>query len=127
MNTESNKQKQLLEGINAFDTEDYSRAMELLLPLAESGVASAQCYIASMYQGGFGVPMSGKAAIDWYLKAALQEEMEERVSATAYNNLATIYSTGMLDVYADRDMAKKYWKKASDLGFEMIPDEWLEE
>jgi TPR repeat protein len=51
--------KQLENGIKAFENEDFSVAVTILMPLAKAGYAKAQCYIASMYQGGFGVPLDG--------------------------------------------------------------------
>jgi TPR repeat protein len=116
--------KQLENGIKAFENEEFSLAFTILIPLAKAGDAKAQCYIATMYQGGFGVPVDGYKAVEWYLLAAKQEENKERVSATAYNNLGTIYSTGMPGMPAHKSLAKEYWRKAAELGFEMIPSEW---
>ena len=120
------KLKPLEEGIEAFQNEDFSKAYTLLMPLAKAGYAKAQCYIASLYQGGFGVPVNGAKAVEWYLLAAKQEEKDERVSATAYNNLGTIYSTGMPGVPADIGRAKECWRQAVELGFDMIPNDWYE-
>jgi len=116
----------LKTGIKAFQEQNYDAAFRLLIPLAEGGNPQAQCYIASIYQGGFGVPVDGVKAVDWYLKAAAQEERTERISAIAYNNLATIYSTGLSGVRPDPRLAKKYWQRAAELGFETIPKEWYE-
>lgn len=122
-----NRLEQLENGIKAFENDDFSRAFTLLSPLAQAGNAKAQCYIASMYQCGFGVPVDGSKAINWYRLAAEQQETKERVSATAYNNLGTIYSTGMLNMPANMSLAKEYWRKAAELGFEMIPPEWYKD
>ena len=111
----------LEDGITAFYNEEFSRAYDVLLPLAEEGNATAQCYIASMYQAGLYVSLDSNKAIEWYLKAAEQNIKEGHISGTAYNNLATIYIVGMPDISADPDLAKKYWKKAEELGFEMVP------
>jgi len=78
------KLKPLEDGIEAFQNDNFSEAYTLLMPLAKAGYAKAQCYIASLYQGGFGVPVNGAKAIEWYRKAAEQYEKDERVSATAY-------------------------------------------
>ena len=94
------------------------------MPLAEAGNAQAQCHVASMYQGGFGLPADGAKAVEWYLKAALQEEYAGRISGVAYNNLGTIYGTGMPGVQPDPAKAKEYWRKAVELGVEMIPKDW---
>jgi TPR repeat protein len=114
----------LKAAIKAFEEQSYQEAYRLLIPLAEAGNPQAQCYIASMYQGGFGVPVDGAKAVEWYLKAAVQQDRTERISAVAYNNLGTIYSAGMPGVASDAQLAKEYWRKAVELGFEMIPKEW---
>lgn len=116
-----NKVENLQDGVTAFDNEEFSKSYDLLLPLAEEGNATAQCYIASMYQGGLGIPLDSNKAIEWYLKSAEQSVKEGHVSGTAYNNLAGIYSVGMPGVSANPDLAKEYWKRAEELGFEMIP------
>lgn len=116
-----NRLKDLENGIEAFQNEDYSRAFSLLMPLAKAGFAQAQCYLASMYHGGFGVPVDGPKTVKWYRKAAAQGETQAHTSAVAYNNLGTIYSTGMPGVSADRSLARKCWRQAAELGFEMIP------
>ncbi|MGH8565173.1 MAG: tetratricopeptide repeat protein [Gammaproteobacteria bacterium] len=116
----------LISGFDAYQQCDYERALRLLLPIAEAGSARAQCYIASMYQGGLGVPVDGQEAVKWYRKAAEQEDREGIISGTAYNNLATIFSAGMPGISPDLMLAKRYWGKAVELGFEMIPREWYE-
>lgn len=114
------------DGLNAYQKGAYERALRLLLPLAEAGDASAQCYVASMYQGGLGLPIDGQEAVKWYRKATEQEEQERKISAGAYNNLATIFCCGMPGITPDPALAKQYWRKAVELGFEMIPRDWYE-
>lgn len=107
----------LEKGIRAFSKGNYTLALELLLPLAEAGNAKAQCYLGSMYQGGLGVPVDGQQAVKWFLRAAEQEVDAEHISATAYNNLATIYTTGVFGVNADTGLARGYAETAWRLGF----------
>lgn len=114
------RSKELEEGIEAFEKEDYSRAFLLLMPLAQAGYAQAQCYVASMYQCGSGVPVDGALAVEWYYKAARQAETEQNISAIAYNNLGTIYNNGMPGVSANHSLARECWRKAVELGFEMM-------
>lgn len=109
----------LEEGIGAFDNGDYIFAFKLLLPLAEAGNAKAQCYLGGMYQGGLGVPADGAQAVRWYLEAARQEIDVEHISATAYSNLATIYTVGMFGIGADKQLARSYAQMAERLGFQM--------
>jgi TPR repeat protein len=104
-------------GIKAFEVGNYSEAYSILIVLAEMGDAQAQCYIASMYQLGLGVPVNGKKAVEWYIKAAKQEITEGFISAIAYNNLATIYIVDTPGILPDHELAKKYQQKAKELGF----------
>ena len=106
----------LHEGVLRFEEGNYARAYELLYPLAEVGDAKAQCYVASMYQGGLGVAADGALAVLWYLRAAQQDVRKEYVSAIAYNNLATIFTTGMPKVAADPNLAEIYLLSARRLG-----------
>ncbi|MEY2856800.1 MAG: hypothetical protein RLZZ74_1112, partial [Cyanobacteriota bacterium] len=45
----------LTDGLKEFDNGNYVCAFATLMPIAESGEAEAQCLIANMYQGGYGV------------------------------------------------------------------------
>lgn len=67
----------LEEGLAAFKTGDYTKAFELLKPVAEQGDAEAQCIIGNMYQLGIGIERSdssGSEAIQWYIKSAEQHQ-----------------------------------------------------
>jgi len=107
----------LEKGIQAFEQGDYVLAFAFLSVLAEKGNPQAQSYLGCMYQGGLGFPANGEQAVIWYMKAAEQEITAGLVSAIAYNNLATIYTTGMLGVVADKKLAGIYLEKARKLGF----------
>jgi uncharacterized protein len=105
---------------------NYELAFSPVFPLAEAGNVTAQCHIASIYEGGLGVPIDEQEVVKWYRKAAEHEDRKGKISAIAYNNLASIFSTGMPGIPPDPPLAKKYWRKAVELGFEMIPREWYE-
>lgn len=76
-------------GVAAFEAENYERAKEILLPLAEAGDAQAQYVLAKLYEnGGEGVMRSLTKAADWYRLAA------ESGLADAQNNLALLYIQG---------------------------------
>jgi hypothetical protein len=45
-----------------FDAGEYGEALRLALPLAGSGNIDAQCFVASIYQLGFGQPRNGTQA-----------------------------------------------------------------
>jgi len=116
--------KALKKGLKAYENQKFEEAFALLLPLAKEGMAQAQQSVASMYGLGLGITEDGKQAVKWYKKAG--EQKEEKVSAVAYNNLATLYICGATGVKPNRILAKKYWKKAYELGFTMIRKEWIE-
>lgn len=105
--------------VRAFQSRHYAEALNLFLPLAQSGNARAQCYVATMFQSGLGVAPDGIKAVEWYKKAAEQEVRSEKISAVAYNNLATMYFTGAPGIEPNRLMAEEFRQKAIKLGFEM--------
>ena len=111
---------ELEEGMAAYNHGDYAMALRALAPLAEKGIAEAQCMIASIYHLGLGVSTDGAEAVKWYRRAA------EQGHPVAYNNLGSIYRTGMLGVSIDHQKAKECYRKAVECGFEMIPKDWYE-
>lgn len=58
------------EGGKAFDSENYEKAMEIMLPLAQAGDVEAQLSVASMYFSGLGVQQDYRQAVKWYRPAA---------------------------------------------------------
>lgn len=62
----------LEDGLEALANEDYRLAMELLLPLAETGEKKAQYYVGWMFDHGRGVPQNDLLAFSWYEHAARQ-------------------------------------------------------
>ena len=59
------------QGIAAYDAEDYQRAKDILLPLAEAGHPEAMHRIGRMHEGLGGVfPKDPQVECDWYEKAA---------------------------------------------------------
>lgn len=59
-------------GMMAFEAKHFSRAMQILSPLAEKGNAEAQHRCAIMYQNGLGVVVNPQAAFKWMRTAAEQ-------------------------------------------------------
>ena len=59
-----------LQGARAYARQDYVRAAEILLPLAERSDPRAQTYIGVMYQRGQGVPQNYLVAVYWLHAAA---------------------------------------------------------
>jgi uncharacterized protein len=110
---------QLLKAIDELARRNHVAAFELLLPLADAGNPKAQCNLATLYHLGLGVKADGRKAVDLYLKVAEQDIREEHLSGIAYNNLATIYSTGLPGIERDGEKSKEYLARARKLGFEM--------
>ena len=110
---------QLLKAIDELERGNHAAAFELLVPLADAGNPKAQCNIATLYHLGLGVKTDGVKAIELYLKVAEQDIREEHLSGIAYNNLATIYFTGLPGVEPDKKKGEEYLARARQLGFEM--------
>lgn len=77
-----------LEGRQALKQENYAIAWQEFLPLAEAGVAAAQCRIAEMLRDGRGVKRDLEAAAEWFERAA------EQGMARAQYALAHMYHRG---------------------------------
>ena len=108
----------LLQAIDDIDKGNYSSAVEILTPLAEAGNPKAQCNLASMFQCGLGVKTDGEKAVKLYLRVARQNIRKEMLSAIAYHNLATIYTTGLPYIERDSGKAVEFEARAKELGFE---------
>jgi TPR repeat protein len=89
---------------------DYDRALELLLPLAEtSGHPYAQHYLGVMYEQGQGVARDYREAARWFRAAA------EQGVASAQLKLARLYETGQ-GVPKDMEFAYAWYSVAVHLG-----------
>ncbi len=107
------------KALDEIESKNYSAALKLLSPLAESGSAEAICNLATLYQSGWGVRMDGKKAVELYQRVAQLNIRDGCLSGVAYHNLATIYTTGLPGVERDLETAHKYDELARELGFEM--------
>ena len=58
------------EGLTAYRNGDYGTALQLLQPLAEKGVVTAQIDLGIMYRFGRGVPKDDTQAAAWLRRAA---------------------------------------------------------
>jgi TPR repeat protein len=99
--------------LQAFEQQNYARAAQLALPLAEAGNVTAQEIMGNIYQLGLCGEWDYAQAREWYENAIASG------SGLAANNLATIYSMGDRFVAADR--AKELRIMARQLGFEHAP------
>jgi TPR repeat protein len=89
---------------------DYLTALRILHPLAREGDPKAQCFLASMYENGQGVPKDMAEAVRWYSKAAAQDYAE------AQYMLAVMYGKGQ-GVPKDYVLAVALFRKAADQGY----------
>jgi hypothetical protein len=99
----------LEEGMEAYNAQDYVRALQLWRPLAEQGDPDAQFYVATLYAEGKGVSESDLIAAVWYQRAA------EQGVAMAQYNLGVSYAEG-LGVRKDEAAAAKWFRRAADQG-----------
>ena len=60
------------KGVEAYESENYKTAFEILFPLAKQGDSRAQYYVGKMYYEGQAVPQDRTAAVGWFRKSALQ-------------------------------------------------------
>ena len=69
---------QLQEGQEAYEAGNFSRAVELLGPLAKQNDPKAQFRLGMMYYHGQGVVEDEKIAVDWLKKSAAQGHIEAK-------------------------------------------------
>ena len=58
-----------LDGLRAYQHQQFSKALTLLKPLAEQGHADAQFHLGMMYDNGLGVSKDPDLAELWYNRA----------------------------------------------------------
>jgi TPR repeat protein len=109
----------LTVALDSLSKGDYSAAVRLLDALAKSGNPKAQCNLATCYQLGLGVKADGLKAVELYKTVAEQNIREEHLSAVAYNNMATIYISGVAGIEPDCHKAAEYQKLSRSLDFPM--------
>ena len=91
--------------------EDAPETARQQRALAEQGDADAQCYLATLYARGRGVPQSYAEAAKWIRKAA------EQGRAVPQFLLGRIYSEGKGVAQSDVEAAKWY-RKAAEQGYQ---------
>lgn len=94
----------------AFQRGYFLTALELALPRAEKGDASAQTLIAEIYSKGLGVAQNDERAAGWYQLAAKNGDM------LATFELGLLYQDGV-GVTQDRKKAAELFKQAADKGY----------
>jgi len=99
----------LEEGLAAYRSGNYAKAMEVWRPLADSGNADAQYRIGSMYAEGKGVQRNDATALTWFQRAA------EHGNAAAQYNVGASYAAGAGVAQSDTEAAK-WFKRAANQG-----------
>ena len=97
------------KGMEFNNQQDYIKALPYIRTSAELGYAPAQNTLGAYYAEGYGVPQNVNIAIEWYLKAAKQND------DTSQYNLAHLYYEGKL-VEQNYSEAFKWYRKAAELG-----------
>jgi TPR repeat protein len=95
------------DALAAYRSGDYTKAVELLRPLADKGDASAQYRLALMYTEGKGVTRDDKAALTWFQRAA------EQGDAAAQYETGVSYATGAGAPRNDGEAAKWFHRAAN--------------
>ena len=104
---------ELGKGLTALRMGQYHAAHKILLPMAENGVAEAQCAVASMYQCELGVSRCIVLAQRWYEKASAQGH------GLASHNLGTIAVE-----QGDLGAARRWYELAKAQGCDEMSDEY---
>lgn len=99
------------DGVDAYQSGDFRKAMAEWLPLAEGGDAVAQNSVGALYDHGLGVDEDDTEAARWYQMAA------DQGLPLAMRNLAGMYAGGHGLPY-DKDQAEYWYEKAAEAGDE---------
>lgn len=97
------------EGKQAYLDKNYSRALEILKPLAENGDSQAQVTLGIMYDFGHGVAKDPAKAIEWYIKAA------EQGIPVVQHDVGVKYFQGQ-GVEQDYLKAAYWWEQSANAG-----------
>ncbi|QPF88251.1 sel1 repeat family protein [Bradyrhizobium genosp. L] len=76
------------QGVAAAKRQDYQRASQIFIPLAEYGNPVAQTYLGFLFETGHGVPQNYTEAAMWYRRAATQGD------SLAQYSLGLLYDRG---------------------------------
>jgi TPR repeat protein len=102
----------LEEALSAYSRGEYTRAMQLFLPLAREGNAQAQYHLGNLYALGDGPaeePDPDRMAARWYFESAQQG------NADAQYALGLLFLSGKGVVRSD-DEARKWFARAANGG-----------
>jgi TPR repeat protein len=97
------------DGVAAYLSGDYAKAVEVWRALADQDVAIAQYRLGDMYAEGKGVEQNDAKAMQWFQRAA------DHGIADAQYNLGASYAAG-LGVARNDAEAAKWFRRAADQG-----------
>jgi uncharacterized protein len=100
---------ELTDALAHYAKLDYTRARELLTPLAEQGNVVAQAKLGIIYSRAEGVPRDYAVALRWLARAAEQGEPE------AQFELGVMYRDG-LGTRTDGKLAMQWFQRAAERG-----------
>ena len=100
----------LATGLEAFDNKEYKIALDVLLPLAESGDGRAQYIIGSMFEMGLGVPQHYMEARNWYGLAYKSRD------AMGMIKMGEIHHQGLLGMKINYEFARTVFADAAGQG-----------
>lgn len=98
------------EGEKAYKMKSYTNAFYNLGAAANHGNAEAQNLIGNMYFGGDGIPKNYVQAVNWWGKAAGQDNLR------AVASLGEAYLVGIGPIHRNRNKALKYLLYAAEKG-----------
>ena len=94
----------------AFSDRDYGKALMLLKPLADEGVAEAIGMLGLAYQTGAGIEPDAEKALELLQKAV---EMGDAIAA---RHLGLLYQNGMPGVEQNEGVSQRYFELATEMG-----------
>lgn len=97
------------DGLAAYKSREYPRAVKEFTPLASQGNREAQYLLGLMYYTGQGIPQNYKQALTWFQKAAAQGQTD------AQYVLGAMYYTGK-GTDKDEPKAIVWFRKAAEQG-----------
>jgi TPR repeat protein len=107
------KSPEVAEALNnatqAYDSGDFTKAMEWALKAVDQGVPEAERKVGYLYYEGQGVTQDYQEAFNWYLKAAQQ------CDADAENFIGYFYETGQ-GINQDYQQAIKWYLRSAGRG-----------
>ena len=97
------------QALEAYNAEDYAKAVKLFSKAADMGSADAQNWLGFCYESGQNVAQDYKKAIEWYRKAA------EQGNAAAQYSLGNCLFDGN-GIPEDKSEAVRWWTMAAEQG-----------